>query len=116
MKHQTEHAQLYLNDDLVGDIDVQGVETAWHFGTFRPNEAFSRYAPHFGRWALLMHEDEHLGIGRELSQELREAEIAIDRLAARLHYPEKDQWRRIMQLNIDGPLIEWIQSSVVMKR
>jgi hypothetical protein len=102
-------ARLYLNDELVGEVTVQGSDASWTFGDFTPHPAFSKYAPHFGRWALLMHEDPELRLHPAASEELRDAEMTIDGIDAKLHYLEKDQWHRAMQLNIDGTMIEWVQ-------
>ena len=50
-------AELFINGELVGNILVQGTEDSWSHGRFRPEAAFSRYAPLFGRWSLLLHAD-----------------------------------------------------------
>ena len=109
LKKLHESAHLYLNDELVGEVEVQGADASWTFGDFIPNAAFSKYAPHFGRWALLMHEDPELRLHPAASEELRDAEMTIDSIDAKLHYVEKGEWHRAMQLNIDGKLIEWVQ-------
>ena len=102
------HAKLYINDDYVGDVAVQGTEDSWSHGNFRPQPQFTKYAPLFGRWSLMMHAD---GPNEPISQpardELRSIEFKIDRLAARLHFIESDTWVPCSQLNIDGRLIEW---------
>jgi hypothetical protein len=38
---------------------------------------------------------------------LRRVEYLIDRLDARLLLADSGKWRRIAELNIDGPLVEW---------
>ena len=76
-----------------------------------PRPEFTKYAPLFGQWSLMMHAD---GADEPLSQtardELRSIEYKIDRLTGRLHYVESDTWVRCAQLNIDGRLIEWKSS------
>ncbi len=110
MKHHEALAHLYLNDKLVGIVQLTGSDHSWHFGEFEPNEAFSEFAPLFGRWSLLMHADEAEPGDRltdAASQELRETEFAIDRIHARLHVLLTDNWREARQVNIDGKLIDW---------
>lgn len=100
-------AALHLNGVCVGDLLVQGCDTSWTYGIFRPTEAFSRFATVFGRWSLLMHEDERLPITREVSHELCEIERLMDTIHARVYFPDHDVWHEVAQLNIDGSLIEW---------
>ena len=100
---------LYLNDEPVGDVVVLRTEDSWSHGTFLPGEGFSKYAPVFGRWSLLMHADAGGGerLSAAASEELRRTEYEIDRLRAKLHFRGKGEWVTCAQLNIDGPLIEW---------
>lgn len=101
-------ARLLINDVDVGQVRVQGWDDSWGFGQFTPALAFARFADLFARWSLLMHaDDEGAPVCEETLDALREAEYAIDALRARLILPEAQQCRRITQLNIDGPLIEW---------
>ena len=101
-------ARLYLNGQDVGAVTIRGENTSWHFGDFAPNEHFADFAPIFANWSLMMHVDgETKRLSRDASQELRRAEYAIDALKARLFFPEKNEWRRLAQINIDGPLLEW---------
>jgi hypothetical protein len=102
------HAELYLNDQLVGIVEVQRSDNSWHFGVFMPNADFAPFAPLFGRWSLLMHADEDADrLTSAASDELRETEIAIDRLHAKLHIAGTGEWCDLQQINIDGDLIDW---------
>jgi hypothetical protein len=102
------HAELYLNDQLVGIVEVRSSDNSWHFGVFTPHAEFVPFAPLFGRWSLLMHADEDANrLTSAASQELRETEIAIDRLRAKLHFPATGRWCELQQINIDGDLIDW---------
>ena len=107
MERQNGHAELFLNSESVGQVELRGADPSWSFGEFTPNDAFSKYAIHFARWSMLMHEDADQQLHEATSAELRAAEIAIDRLKARLYFPKTDEWERVGQLNIDGSLIEW---------
>src|SRR3954469_13381385 len=108
MKHDGTQGELYLNDQLVGRVTVKTHDGSWHFGQFDPHEAFAPFAPLFGLWSLLMHADEDADrISSATSDELREAELAIDRIRARLHLVETNEWKDLQQLNIDGDLIDW---------
>jgi hypothetical protein len=107
MRHSNDTARLYLNDTEVGTIQVRGWDNSWGFGEFAPAEAFAAFAPHFGRWSLLMHADGTERLSPAASDELREAECAIDRIHAKLYLSKAGRWRTITQLNIDGPLVEW---------
>ena len=108
MRANPDTARLYLNDTEVGMINVRGWDDSWGFGEFLPGDAFSSFAPHFGRWSLLMHADDGAErLSRAASEELRDAEVAIDRLHAKLYLSKVGRWRTISQLNIDGRLVEW---------
>lgn len=101
-------ARLYLNGQDVGAVSVRGANTSWRFGDFAPNARFTDFAPLFATWSLMMHVDgETSRLSRDASQELRRAEYAIDALEAQLYFPDKNEWRRLAQINIDGPLVEW---------
>jgi hypothetical protein len=108
MQAATRIARLYINEKEVGDVVIRGWRGSWGFGEFKPADAFSHFAPIFGSWSLLMHADED---GEKLTpdaaEELRLAEYAIDALRAQLFLPERNEWRSIRQVNIDGKLIEW---------
>ena len=101
-------AELYINDEPVGQVLVLQVGPSWSHGTFHPDQAFSRFAPLFGRWSLLMHAG---GLYERLSKAtgdcLREAEFEIDHLHAKMHMLKRNEWMTCSQLNIDGPIIEW---------
>jgi len=102
------HARLYLDDHEVGVIEVKGRDNAWGFGEFAAGDAFERYAGYFGAWSRLIHaphEDDRLTDADKAA--LRRVEYAIDRLHARLFLVESEEWRRISELAIDGPLVEW---------
>jgi hypothetical protein len=107
MRAKTGEAILYLNDKYVGRVKVHGWETSWGYGDFEPNEDFAPFAPIFGRWSLLMHEDEGERLTPDASEELQQAEVVLDTLRARLHFAAVDEWMELGQVNIDGPLIEW---------
>jgi hypothetical protein len=106
-------AKLFLNDRDVGTVKVNGWDDSWGFGEFSPGEGFSHFAPRFGAWSLLMHADDgadepaHGRLSGAASEELREVEREIDRLHAALYLLGPREWRKVSQLNIDGPLIEW---------
>ncbi len=105
--HKGAHATLHLNGSPVGAIVVQGHDTSWTYGMFEPMAAFGEFAAIFGRWSLLMHDDEHQPLTTAAAHELREAERVMDTLRARIHFPDADSWHEVAQLNIDGTLIEW---------
>lgn len=103
-----DRAELFLDDTKVGDVVCKSSDNSWHFGQFTPNAEFTRFATLFGQWSLLMHADEDSDrLTDAASDELRQVEIAIDRVKARLHMLDTDEWRDIDQLNIDGDLIDW---------
>ena len=101
-------ARLYLNDHDVGRIEIKGWDDAWGFGDFHPCEGFARYARHFREWSTLMHtphaDDRLTDADRDA---LRKVEYEIDRLGARLLLVDTGECRRVTQVNIDGPLVEW---------
>jgi hypothetical protein len=102
------HAELFINGQFVGNVLVKGEHNSWHFGEFTPNANFTPFAPVFGRWSLLMHADEDSDrLTAAASDELRETEIELDRLDARLFIPATGKWMNICQVNIDGELIDW---------
>lgn len=100
-------ATLHLNGTPVGSIRVKGFDTSWTYGHFEPHDAFAAFAPVFGRWSLLMHDDEHKALDGAAAIELRETEREMDALHARVYFPDDDSWHEVAQLNIDGTLIEW---------
>ena len=102
------NARLFLNDHDVGAIEIKGWDDAWGFGDFQPGQGFARYARHFGDWSRLIHtphEDDRLTDADK--DALRKVEYEIDRLHAKLLLVDSGQWRRVTELNIDGPLVEW---------
>ena len=100
-------AQLFLDGNLVGTVVLSRRNDSWNFGRFSPNDAFSLYAPRFARWSMLMHEDEGQQITPDLSDELRAAETDLASIRAKLYLPDREEWRKIAVLTIDGPLVEW---------
>src|SRR3954454_20310930 len=81
-------AILHMNDKRVGVVIVAGSSDSWAWGEFTAEEAFAEFAPLFGIWSLVMHADEgskHLR--RAASDELRQAEAALDMLHCQLHWP-----------------------------
>src|SRR4051812_33655587 len=106
--NKIDRAELFLDGTKVGDVLCKSSDNSWHFGEFTPNAEFARFSTLFGQWSLLMHADEDADrLTDAASQELREMEIAIDRVRARLHLLDTGEWRDIQQLNIDGDLIDW---------
>ena len=102
------HAELFLNDQRVGTVLCKGEDNSWHFGEFQPDPDFGYFAPLFGRWSLLMHADEDADRLTDVaSEELRQIEIEIDRLRAKLRILETGEWKDLRQVNIDGELIDW---------
>jgi hypothetical protein len=103
------NARLFLNDREVGSVKLTGCDDAWGFGEFSPGEGFGAYANRFGAWSLLMHADDDADgrMSDAAAEELRKVEYDIDRIHAKLFLVGRREWRKISQLNIDGPLIEW---------
>ena len=102
-------ANLLINGKPVGVVVVQGLDDSWAHGSFTPEPAtFAEFAPLFGRWSLLMHADDgDARLSPAASEELREAEYALDALKAELVFHETNEKRRCAQINIDGGLVEW---------
>jgi hypothetical protein len=101
-------AELYINDDYVGDVVVQGTEDSWCHGNFYPKPEFTKFATIFGQWSIVMHADsEDEQLSDAASEELRQMEVQIDQLRAKLLLIESGKWVMCSQLNIDGELIEW---------
>src|SRR5688572_11734438 len=98
---------LYLDRCFVGDVAVRRRADAWGLGEFRPAPGFSRFAPLYGAWSLLMHADGDGRLSPEAADELRKTERTMDRIHAEILLDERHEWRRVRQLNIDGPMIEW---------
>ncbi|HTW94741.1 MAG TPA: hypothetical protein VMD30_08115, partial [Tepidisphaeraceae bacterium] len=72
---------LHLNGEPVGIVTAQRVSSAWSFGEFEPFESFSKFAPLFGAWSLIMHDDDGRNSTSEAAlQELRRVEREIDNL------------------------------------
>lgn len=108
MDSKSHQAELYLNGICVGRIAARGASDSWEYGEFTPSEAFSRFAPYFGAWSLLIHEDDdQKTMLPETLEELRDAEVAIDSIRAELQWLDPPQRTALQQINIDGALIEW---------
>ena len=109
MRRSQGSARLFLNDREVGSVRVNGWDDAWGFGEFAPGEGFAPFATRFGAWSLLMHADDEADgrLSDAAAEALRQVEYDIDRIHARLFLVGQREWRKISQLNIDGPLIEW---------
>jgi hypothetical protein len=104
----TGQGELHLNDIHVGTVISDGVRGSWGYGRFTPNEAFAKFAPLFGVWSLLVHEEDGGNrTPREALDELRHAEVALDSLRAELRWLHPAERMPLLQVNIDGPLIEW---------
>jgi len=107
-ERQKKTARLYLNGQDVGTVKFGRYDASWGFGEFAPAPEFDRFAAVFGRWSLLMHaENAGERLSEAASEELRQAEYAIDNLRAALHIDGTQERRFLRQINIDGPLIEW---------
>jgi hypothetical protein len=101
-------ARLYINDQAVGEVTVQRRGASWSHGQFVPGSAFEKFAPLFGRWARLIHDDgKYAALSEEVSEGLRHIEFDMDRLHAKVHLISTDEWVMCTQLNIDGSMIEW---------
>jgi hypothetical protein len=100
-------AELHLNGKKVGAVNVRGWAGSWGIGDFEPDDAFAPFAPVFGQWAMLMHEEADAQLTRAASEELSAAERAMDLIRARLFFPDRNEWRDVRQVNIDAELIEW---------
>jgi hypothetical protein len=108
MQHNARQARLFLNGVPVGEVRSDGASGAWGFGHFVPGEGFGKFAPLFGAWSLLIHEDDNTDDStKEVLEELRSAEAAIDRLRAELLWLDSQERVNVRQLIIDGELVEW---------
>lgn len=102
------HARLFINDTEVGSVALRHSADSWGMGDFVPNDAFTRFAPLFGAWSLIMHEDDGGGrIDAAILEELHRAEAALDKLRVKLRRTDRDEWIDVDQVVIDGPMIEW---------
>src|SRR5438105_870997 len=72
---------LHLDGREVGVIAVSGCDAALHYGRFMPGEGFAEFASLFGRWSLLMHDDED----RPLHPTAQEALTDLERAMGNLH-------------------------------
>jgi len=107
MRRSFRRARLFINGIEVGRVLVKGWDGPWGIGDFTPGERFAQFAPAFGLWSLLMHANSSDGcLSPAAADELRRVECEIDTLRAELLL-ENGERRPILQLNIDGPLIEW---------
>ena len=101
-------AELRLNGKRVGTVEVRGTSDSWSWGYFQAEPAFAEFAPMFGIWSLIMHaEDETDRLSRAAADELREAELAIDRIRGELFWPDSQRLVRAWEINIDDTLVEW---------
>jgi hypothetical protein len=99
---------LYIDGVEVGAVAVKGWEGAWGIGDFRPGHGFAPYAPRFGQWSALLHEDAGADrLSEAALEQLRRVERELDSLKAELLLCDSGERRRITQLNIDGAMIEW---------
>ena len=105
---------MYIEGVEVGAVAVKGWEGAWGIGDFRPGQGFARYAPRFGLWSTLMHEDDGADrLSDAALDELRRVERELDALKAELLLCDSGERRRVTQLNIDGAMIEWKEAPAV---
>ena len=108
MRRFSRQAHLYINGRHVGTVSAEAASNAWGFGHFTPSDEFSQFAPLFGAWAMLIHEDDDKDRpSLEALEELRGAEVAIDSLKTELVWLDTDSRTPVRQLTIDGSLIEW---------
>lgn len=102
------NATLLLNGQDVGTVHTRRWSTSWGFGDFSPNTTFSRFAPLYGRWSLLMHaEDDRDQLSRDAIEELAEAEAMLDGIRAQLIFENDPQAIDVATLIIDGDEVEW---------
>jgi hypothetical protein len=106
-------AQLYLNGCLVGRVNVKRWLGAWGFGEFVPTAAFTAFREVYDQWASLMHSGEGAPLDRAIAAALSQVEYAMDRIHGQLVL-EDGQRRNLVQLNIDGNLVEWEEQDAVM--
>src|SRR5690242_5707635 len=100
--------RLFINGKEVGSVTLKSLADSWGFGDFTPNAAFAEFATLFGKWSLLMHaDDDEKKLSDAAAEELRQAELEIDGLRAKLLVEAQSEWIDLSQINIDGPLIEW---------
>jgi|GEM_PF-1756508 len=108
MKVSKRVGQLFLNGHAVGQVLAESASDSWGFGIFTPQSGYEQFAPLFGAWAMLLHEDDELDRPtREAMDALRDAEKAIDTIRAELRWNDEAQPVCVRQLTIDGTLIEW---------
>ncbi len=89
-------------------MDTKTWDASWYFADFSPNAAFSRFAPIFGSWVLLMHaEDDADRLSRDNAEELAKAEVLLDSIKAQLVFLEDDHRVDVAQLTIDQDKLEW---------
>ena len=101
-------ATLYLNGAAAGTVKVTGHDTSWGFGRFTPGEGFTPFATAYELWSLLLHDDGDGGrLDRRTAADLAVIENAMDRIKARLFFADKGSWLDVVQLNVDGDLVEW---------
>ncbi len=100
-----ERAELFLDDAPVGTVTVSGADGSWGFGRFRPGPAFAPFAAAYRTWSALLHAGARLTA--ETSVELARIENRLDRIKGRLFFPADGAWVEVVQLNIDGDLLEW---------
>lgn len=92
----------------MGTVVAESASESWGFGQFTPSDGYSKFAPIFGTWAILLHaEDDRSRLSTDALEELRLAEAAIDALKAELHWNDSPSRIPVHQLTIDGTLIEW---------
>ena len=108
MRHNHRQGQLFINGHAVGEVVAESASEGWGFGQFKPSDEFSQFAPVFGAWAMLLHEDDDRDRpSDEALEELGKVETAMDRLKAELVWTDSQQRMPLRQLTIDGTLIEW---------
>jgi len=99
-------AELYLNGCLVGRVNVKRWLGAWGFGEFVPTAEFAAFREVYDQWSRLMHSGAGAPLDKAIAAALSQVEYAMDRIRGQLVL-EDGRRRSLIQLNIDGNLVEW---------
>ena len=106
MNRNTQTGRLFIEGQHAGDVQISGWKGCWGIGTFRASPSFDSFKSLFSEWSRLMHADPG-PLGDDAANRLREIEYQMYALRCQLWLVEACQWRQILILNIDGPMIEW---------
>src|SRR3954465_5435151 len=95
MRHTPCRGRLYLNEQLVGNIDIHSWDGSWGFGDFHAAPAFASFAPLYNEWSRLMHSPEAAdGLTPDIADALRKVECALYAIKAKIYIEELQAWRR----------------------